>query len=91
MKITFLNIRPAFLFASLVLGIALNSSAATYKRTIPPGSSLIANHLDIGGNTLREVIPVVPNATQLFKWDRTTCKFEIYTFDDLEKAWIPAR
>src|ERR1700751_4343290 len=57
------------LFSILVLSTA--SGVADYTIPIPSGSSLIANHLDHGGNTLNEVLPGVANGTQIQKWNCT--------------------
>ena len=63
-----------------VLGAATSSVASltvncvgtcldTYTITLWPGTNVIANQLDNGGNTLAEVLPVVPDGAQLRKWD----------------------
>ena len=63
------------------------SAHGVYTITVPPGSSLIANHLDEGGNTLDEVFPPVPDGTQLLKWNCST--FQTYTYDEAIGSWIP--
>src|SRR5262245_7033375 len=56
----------------------IGSLADSYTLTVPAaqggnsGYSLIANQLDNGGNTLDEVLPNVPDQTQLSKVDCTT-------------------
>lgn len=46
-----------------------DSCPTNYTVTVPVGYSLIANQLDHGRNTLAEVLPSVPDGTQLWKFD----------------------
>ena len=49
--------------------------SATYSIEVPTGFSYIANHLNRGGNTLDEIMPVVPDGSTLTKWDKSTQAF----------------
>jgi hypothetical protein len=61
------------LLAPLVLGLsALTCWADSYTITIQPGWNLIANQLDNGGNTLSEILPNLPVACTLLKFDAAT-------------------
>jgi hypothetical protein len=53
---------------------------------LSPGDNLIANQLDRGGNTLDEVLPNVPNGSQLIKWNGA---FAVYTYNSLLPGWSP--
>lgn len=63
-------------FLAIGFALTLASSAAaqqqSYTVNFVPGFNGIANHLDNGLNTLYEVLPGVPDGTQLFKWDART-------------------
>jgi hypothetical protein len=63
-------------FLAIAFPLTLASSAAaqlqSYTVTVAPGFNSIANHLDNGANTLGEVLPSVPEGTQLFKWNART-------------------
>src|SRR6266566_4998981 len=54
-------------------GLALSTlnlrATKFYTISIPSGTRLIATHLANGGNTLGEVLPGVPNGTQIVKYD----------------------
>src|SRR5690349_5161007 len=61
--------------------------AAPYTVSVPNGSSLIANHLDNGGNSLDTVLAGVPDGTQVQKWNCTS--FVTYTYDEAGGTWSP--
>src|SRR3954447_15798393 len=76
------------LFAMLVSILVLSTASglADYTIPIPTGTSLIANHLDNGGNTLDEVLPGVVPGTVIQKWN---CNgYTPYTKD--AAGWTPA-
>ena len=77
---------PIFSTLVSILVLSTASDVAAYTISIPPGSRLIANHLDNGGNTLDEVLPGVPNGTQISKYICTG-----YTnYTKVAAGWIPA-
>ena len=83
---------PAWLVAGLLAlsGLALSTAsglAAGYTISIPSGFSLIANHLDTGGNTLQEVLPGVPNGTVIQKYN---CNNNYTTNTMVAGVWTPA-
>ena len=57
-----------------LISLALATSggfAGSYSLTLPIGCSLIANQLDStlpGGNTLENLLPIMPDGTTFFKW-----------------------
>jgi hypothetical protein len=59
-----------------------------YTLMLPPGLSLIANHLDHGANTIGEVLPVVPDGSMLMKWDEGTGAFRTDTYPDVLTGWV---
>ena len=66
--------------------LAATSSLANYTISIPTGIHPIANLLDIGGNTLQEVLPGVPDGTVVEKWNCTG-----YTTNTMVAGvWTPA-
>jgi hypothetical protein len=70
-----------------ILSWTATSFGAPYTITLPPGSSLIANHLDNGGNSLNTVLSGVPDGTQLQKWNCSS--FVTYTYDEGLGTWSP--
>src|ERR1035438_5451393 len=65
--------------------VTIGAFADSYTITLPSGWSLIANHLDApGGNSLDNVLPNVPDGTQLFKY---AGGFSAYTYDAIAGAW----
>ncbi len=93
MKTSFLKL---LLLAAIGCG-ALNPRQAaaqpagdSYTNTILPGLNLIANQLDQGSNTLAEVLPSVPDGSQLLKWNEATGTFHTDTFDDADHLWLDA-
>lgn len=74
------------LVSILVLSTAINV-ADSYTIPIPPGSRLIANHLDNGGNTLDEVLPGVPDGTQISKYNCNNT-YTDYTVNG--GVWLPS-
>ena len=65
------------------------AATQSYSIALPPGHTAIANHLDIGGNTLAEVLPVVPDGSTLAKWVCASQAYELYTYDSLAGGWMP--
>ena len=70
---------------------ALAVAACTYSVSAPPGFSMIANQCNstlAGGNTLNNVLPAVPNGSQIIKWNNTTQTWEpTATFN--AGSWTP--
>lgn len=60
----FINVGATVNFDTALLGCCNQS----YTLNLPAGFSLIANQLDRGGNTVAEVLPVVPDGTALYKF-----------------------
>jgi hypothetical protein len=61
----------------------------SYTVTIPSGYSLIANQVDTGGNTLKEIFPNGPPGAVIYKWDSKACSYVASTFDDITLSWTP--
>src|SRR5207249_1545668 len=53
------------------------------------GCNLIANHLNIGGNSLNEVLPNAPGGSQLYKWNQVLNGYTTYTYDGAVGGWTP--
>jgi|GEM_PF-6482602 len=65
----------ALMFACAPL--AGQAVTCNYSVSAPPGYSMIANHCDaVGGNTLNNVLPGVPNGCQIIKWNNATQAWE---------------
>src|SRR6266436_1760342 len=77
-----------WLLAGFFLGaMALTCQADSYQIVIPANTyRLIANQLDLGGNTLDEVLPSGPPEAQLYKY---ACGYTAYIFDDIDFVWEP--
>jgi hypothetical protein len=77
-----------WLLAGFFLGAtALTCQADSYQIVIPANTyRLIADQLDLGGNTLDEVLPSGPPGAEVFKY---ACGYSVYTFDDIDLAWVP--
>ena len=86
-------------FFLVVLWIAASSGAQgaslgeadevgdSYTIRIKTGYNLIANQLDQRDNTLAALLPVVPEGSQLFKWDVVSGTFRADTYDSLIGGW----
>jgi hypothetical protein len=59
--------------------------------TIPlePGFNAIANPLHRGGNTLNEVLPVVPDGTEFHKWIPVLHGYRVSTYHQAAAQWMP--
>jgi hypothetical protein len=69
-----------FLKAMMVgMLLAAASSASgqgqSYSVSIVPGWNSIANHLNVGGNRIEEVLPSVPEGTEVWKFDARTQRY----------------
>ena len=62
----------------------------SYNIPITTGFNLIANQLDTGGNTLREVIPVAPNGSVAFKYNNPSGSWARSVYSAALGAWVPA-
>ncbi len=73
------------LTAVLLTAISATSSIAqpveTYTLSLVPGFNLIANHFNIGGNTLPEVFPTVPDLTVVQKYDSSSASYLTAEFE----------
>jgi hypothetical protein len=56
------------------------SMLADSTLVLPAGLSGIANQVNNGGNTLAEILPVVPDHTQLLVWNCPTASYITYQF-----------
>src|SRR5215813_6182272 len=73
-----------FLALAMLVWGGVCATAASYTILIPSGYSLIANQVDIGGNTLNEVFPSGPPGARIYKWDSVHCGWLVFTFDDVD-------
>jgi hypothetical protein len=72
------------------VGSAVAQPIESYVLNLPPGLSLIANQLDQGGNTLNEVMPVVPDGSKLYFYDPLTTSFGLSaTYSSVTGSWSP--
>ncbi|HXJ59690.1 MAG TPA: HYR domain-containing protein [Verrucomicrobiae bacterium] len=72
------------------VGSAVAQPIESYVLNLPPGLSLIANQLDQGGNTLNEVMPVVPDGSKLYFYDPQTTSFGLSaTYSSVTGSWAP--
>jgi hypothetical protein len=62
----------------------------SYTIPITSGLNLIANQLDTGGNTLREVIPIAPDGSVALKYNNTAGFWARSVFNAAFGAWVPA-
>jgi HYR domain len=60
------------LAGAILLAATVGVQSQSYSITVFPGDNFIANHLNHGGNTLNELMPVVPDGCQFFKFDKAT-------------------
>lgn len=81
--------------AAFGLAGALGASAQVYSvnavgyinTTVPAKSyALVANQLNAGGNTIKDVIPSAPDGTTVFKYTQAG-GFSAVTYDGLDNAW----
>src|SRR4029077_9470850 len=62
----------------------------SYPYNIFAGLNFIANQLDRGGNTLREIIPVAPDGATVLKFDNTNGTWvKLSRYNATLKAWVP--
>jgi len=61
----------------------------SYTLNLLPGLNLIANQLNNGGNTLDEIMPVVPDGTLVSKYVNTNGIWLQSVFDASSGVWVP--
>jgi hypothetical protein len=62
----------------------------SYTINLQPGTNLIANQLNQGGNTLKEIMPVVPDGTVVSKYDNVSGSWASSTYSAALGAWVPS-
>jgi hypothetical protein len=62
----------------------------SYTNSIQSGLKLIANQVNQGGNTLREIMPVVPDGSVVSKYDNNSGLWSQSTYNAALGAWVPA-
>jgi|GEM_PF-2703475 len=62
----------------------------SYTVQLQAGTNLIANQLNTGGNTLKEIMPVVPDGTVVSKYDNISGAWSSATYNAALGAWIPS-
>jgi hypothetical protein len=62
----------------------------SYTINIQTGTNLIANQLDQGGDTLYDIMPVVPDGTVVDKFDNTNGVWMSSAYNAALGAWIPS-
>jgi hypothetical protein len=62
----------------------------SYSVQIQTGMNLIANQLNNGANTLKEIFPVVPDGTKVSKYDNQSGTWTENTFNATLGAWVPS-
>jgi hypothetical protein len=62
----------------------------SYSINIQTGINLIANQLDQGGDTLHEIMPVVPDGTVVSKYDNASGTWSSASFNAASGAWNPS-
>jgi len=60
---------------ALALEMGVQAQPESYVMELAPGFNAVANHLDLGDNSLDEIFPLVPDGARLFKFDHTTQAF----------------
>jgi hypothetical protein len=60
---------------ALALETVVWAQPESYVLELGPGFNAVANHLDLGDNSLDEIFPLVPDGALLIKFDRTTQTF----------------
>jgi uncharacterized delta-60 repeat protein len=63
---------------------------SSYAVSIQPGLNLIANQLNRGGNTLNEIMPVVPDGSVVSKFDNASRTWSRSAYNFALGAWVPA-
>jgi len=63
---------------------------SSYVVSIRPGLNLIANQLNRGGNTLREIMPAVPDGSVVSKFDNASQAWVRSRYSAALAAWVPA-
>ena len=57
--------------------LAGRAAVCSYSISAPSGLSMIANQCDaVGGNTLNNVLPAVPNGSKIIKWNKQTQSYD---------------
>src|SRR5206468_8585490 len=65
-------------------------SLSSYTENLLPGKNLIANQLNKGGNTLNEILPVVPDGTVVSKFENLGGNWIRSTYNAALRAWDPS-
>ncbi len=77
--------------ALLVVPATLSAeSTLSYNVSLQAGTNLIANQLDQGGDTLYEIMPVVPDGTVVSKYDNASGIWSTATYNAILGAWNPS-
>jgi hypothetical protein len=66
-----------------------NRLTLIYPINIQPGFNLIANQLDQGGNSLNEIMPVVPDGCALYKYDNALSNWSAANYSAALGSWMP--
>ena len=61
------------------------------SRQVPAGYMTFANNLNVGGNTLNELLSPVADGTMIFKWNPAVQNYDSSTYDGLQVTWSPNR
>ena len=61
----------------------------SYTIPITVGLNLIANQLDHGSNTLNEIMPSVPDASVLYKYNNTGSNWTASAYNAATGRWVP--
>src|SRR5262249_34547727 len=59
---------------------AMSLTNMVVRIAVNPGYSMVVNQLSVGGNTLPEVFPNVPDGTKIFKLNPATATFSVNAF-----------
>jgi hypothetical protein len=62
----------------------------SYTINVQAGTNLIANQLNKGGNTLKEIMPVAPDGTLVSKYDNASGTWASSTYSAALGTWIPS-
>ncbi len=60
---------------ALALEMVVWAQPESYVLELGPGFNAVANHLDLGDNSLDEIFPLVPDGALLIKFNHTTHSF----------------
>jgi hypothetical protein len=86
-----MNLKLLFLSAALAVGTAAASLGQTVLTlVVRPGDSLIANPLNVGGNTLNEILPGAPDGCLIGKVDSATGRWMVASYSSSLGSWSPA-